>query len=217
MVFRPVRAIFAVIVAVVPLPGASPTAQGSPVAPCAPEGAAILAADRAAQIYDAHLPDGTFAPNVYGCTLDHKHRFLLAHRDRGECRTVAELACGEWVDEPVALAATTVAYLEHRIDHGSEDGYVVVRSLRTDHVVHVFKERFGQVVQLVVKADGALAWVEALSGGAVNPYRYAIGALDRNGYRQLAESFRSELRLLGVRGSTLTWELDGQRATAPLH
>jgi hypothetical protein len=203
--------------------GFLPAANGSTAGQCAPAGAAILAADRSAQIYDAHLPNGTFAPNVYGCTLDHKHRLLLAHSRRDscagrqlcECRTETERTCGTWVDEPVALAATTVAYLESRIDHGSEDRQVIVRSLRTGRVVHGFRERLREVVQLVVKADGAVAWVEASYGFGASSW--AIGALDRNGYRLLVESLLSEPRLLDVRGSTLAWELEGHRATAPLH
>lgn len=206
--------------------GFLPAANGSTAGQCAPAGAAILAADRSAQIYDAHLPNGTFAPNVYGCTLDHKHRFLLAHsrpnscgrRQLCECRTETERTCGTWVDEPVALAATTVAYLESRFDHGSGDRQVIVRSLRTGRVVHAFRERLREVVQLVVKSDGAVAWVEASPGfGGFGGSSWAIGALDRNGYRLLVESLLSEPRLLDVRGSSLAWELEGHRAIAPLH
>ena len=142
--------------------------------------------------------------------------------------------------EHVTLNGVIVAYEAYATASrpvGSEQGYfyVVVRNLRTgkllDRVptgVPLEPDRrhvgVGPVKAMVVKADGAVAWIALddkqselnhhLSGH--EDLSYDLYALDRNGERLLASGTELAPSSLALAGSTLYWTQGGRPFSAGL-
>ncbi len=117
---------------------------------CGPAAATTLAGDRAARVY---VQAGT----VYGCASGDHGRYVLGKR--GTCLRAAAVA-------PVTVAGRFAAYGLQRcgVDTGSTQ--VLVRRLTDGRVVHSAPassppgpEGFQTVTSLVLKADGAVAWI----------------------------------------------------------
>jgi hypothetical protein len=73
-------------------------------------------------------------------------------------------------------------------------------------------ENFGPVSAIVVKQDGAVAWIsEPLAGGPIQ-----VHAVDRTGSRLLASSEIVEPKSLVLVGSTLYWAEAGIRKSVAL-
>jgi hypothetical protein len=104
---------------------------------------------------------------------------------------------------------------------------LVVRDLRTGRVLRrlpsgpspprfadTSHEGFGPVVAIVLKPDGAVAWINAI----YSPTEYAVHVADRHGVRDLTgyepSIVPSSLRL---HGGTVSWQEHGQVMTAPLN
>jgi len=101
----------------------------------------------------------------------------------------------------------------------------VVRDLQTgrfvvreSHGVHGFLA----VEQIVVKSDGAVAWmVQVNAGWTGNPIYREVYAVDASGTRLLAEGEEGlnpiERGSLALAGSTLYWTQSGKPFSAPLN
>jgi hypothetical protein len=81
----------------------------------------------------------------------------------------------------------------------------------------------GNVVAIVVKSDGAVAWIaedyeRTLGTGtpSVTPY-FDVEAVDKSGSRLLASGTDIDPSSLALAGNTLYWMQGGQPASAPLN
>ena len=74
-------------------------------------------------------------------------------------------------------------------------------------------EGFGPVVAIVLKPDGAVAWITVVN----EPSEYAVLIADRHGVRDLT-GYDSSIapKSLRLHGSTVSWQEHGQVVTAPL-
>jgi hypothetical protein len=102
---------------------------------------------------------------------------------------------------------------------------MVVRDLRTgrfvvreSHGVH----GFSAVEQIVVKSDGAVAWIVRVNyGHGGNPIIWDVYAVDTSGNRLLAEGKEGldpiDPSSLTLAGSTLYWTQNGKPFSAPLN
>jgi hypothetical protein len=96
-----------------------------------------------------------------------------------------------------------------------------VRNLRTGKVLHKVptgpssedEVGGGPVAALVVKSDGAVAWV-AGAGGASSLHE--VFALDESGKRLLASGLEIEPKSLKLRGNLIYWKQGGKQFSAPL-
>jgi len=170
---------------------------------CLPSHARVVAADQQAAIYLApEDPDYPEFLSVYGCSYTTKRSYLL-----GE---VPAPLSGRGV-KLQALAGPVVA-----VAYGSA-GDIEVRDLANGRVLHRLfaprNENIGPVFGLVVKSDGAVAWLsEPLAG---KPYQ--IHAVDKTGSRLLAKSLEIEPHSLALAGSTLYWTEAGKPMSATLN
>jgi hypothetical protein len=100
---------------------------------------------------------------------------------------------------------------------------VVVRDLRGGRVLHdvpsgtpaanPFAVGVGRTVAVVVKSDGAVAWI-----AKAPPYEgtYQLHAVDKSGSRVLATGADIDPSSLALAGSTLYWTQGGKPMSAPL-
>jgi hypothetical protein len=102
---------------------------------------------------------------------------------------------------------------------------VVVRNLSTGRIVHKVPTGtplqptpgivgVGQTTAIVVKSDGAVAWITEASLGEGG---YQVHALDRAGNRVLASGGDIKPYALGLKGSELYWVEGGKRMSAVLN
>lgn len=112
------------------------------------------------------------------------------------------------------------------VPHGSTYWLVIVRNLRTGRVLHKVPTGIagpgtvevlgdGFTTAIVVKPDGAVAWI--LESGASRPIEYQVHAVDAKGERTLASGSGIEPSSLALAGSTLYWTQDGQSFSATLN
>ncbi len=75
----------------------------------------------------------------------------------------------------------------------------------------------GPVTSIVLSPDGAAAWIaESPNAAGELPVSAEVLALDRSGPRLLADSATIALKSLRLSGSTVSWQQDGQPASAAL-
>jgi hypothetical protein len=122
-----------------------------------------------------------------------------------------------------------VAYEQYLSNTGPPEGdeyntewSVVVRDLRTGRVEHEVPTGtqatpnphhvgVGPVTAIVVKADGAVAWIAEGEDGP------EVHALDKTGSRVLATGEDIKPHALGLKGSELYWSQGGKWMTASLN
>jgi hypothetical protein len=131
----------------------------------------------------------------------------------------------------LTLAGTTVAFERSATAEanvfgfeGSGEWVVVVRDLRSGRTLHSVptgtnRPRAGYVgngptTALVVKPDGAVAWINNTSQESAH---YEVHALDRNGSRVLAVSSAIDGSSLALARSTLYWTENGIPFSAKLN
>jgi hypothetical protein len=128
----------------------------------------------------------------------------------------------------VALDGTDVAFEDSRTASGSEgsgefhnEWFVVVRDLRNGRVLHKVPTGparasdsrnvgVGPTTALVVKSDGAVAWI------AEAPGVYEVRALDTTGTRLLAAAGDIKPYALGLKDNRLYWTRGAKRMSAVL-
>jgi hypothetical protein len=178
---------------------------------CAPRHSHVLVAGSRAEVYERRDPESG-ALEVFGCAYGHKRRYLLGGPPEFG-------ATGGGGVKHERVAGTVVAYEIIGAAECSEpnrEWRVVVRDLRNGRFIHLVPTGtkvpksldvgIGPVVSIVVKSDGAVAWiVEDELGPASAPVEYEVHALDKAGSRLLASGTDVGPRSLALRGSMLYW------------
>ncbi len=186
-------------------------------AACVPHRTHLIAADAQAQVYEASpTPNGDLG--IYGCAYGSGRTFLLGRR--------AEYSpSGGGGLEHETLGGTVIAYEESAvIPCCSNRSQVVVRDLRTGRIVRrvptgtpatlkVGYVGVGPVVSMVVKNDGAVAWI--VQTGV--PAEFQVHAVDKLGSQLLASGHEIEGDSLALAGSTLYWMQGGKPFSALLN
>jgi hypothetical protein len=220
------------LLALLLVPGGASAARGRHAAPakCRPGHSRQIAANAHAQLYLA--PEPHALPEylgVYGCVYGrHRPIFLGGLPDPS--------SQGDEGIQHATLAGSMAAYEEFFIGgYGSEraERRVVVRDLRSGRVLHRVPNGtpptpepggvgIGNVVSLVVKSDGAVAWI-AGDGEVVSPSNpsvkvsaYQVEAVDASGNRLLASGAEIDPHSLRLAGSTLYWTQEGKTMSATL-
>jgi hypothetical protein len=176
--------------------------------PCGPASAHTLAIDSVARVYDS---GGT----VYGCV-----RGASASRRLGSaqfCIRSARVA-------PVALAGETVAYGLETCGVDTGFGNVVVRRLSDGRQLRSLAattnplppESYQRVDSLVVKTDGAVAWIGVASSIVRRGEGVEVHRADKRGAAELDSGTAVDKGSLRLRGSTLTWSHAGAVRSATL-
>jgi hypothetical protein len=216
--------LFAVLIAAAPVGEAAGARQPAPK--CPPAHWPVLVADAQAQLYvHPALVVEPFTPEeVYGCTYETRRSYELGQAP-GECGG-GEGGCGGVEHE--VLAGPVVAYerFAHRSGvHPFSDWEVLVRNLRTGKIM--YREPTGTrsvpspndvgagaTVAMVVKSDGAVAWILKTNA---DEGLYQVHAVDKSGSRLLASGSDVDPHSLALAGSTLYWTQGGQPFSAPLN
>lgn len=181
----------------------------------------LLTADGHAVVYSHNF-------QVFGCAVGTGHTYHLG--ETPECGQLVHCIVPE--RELMPLAGTVVAYAEEYNGSGllgeNYSWFVVVRGLRTGRVVHRLPTGVriqhtrgvgnGPATAIVVKGDGAVAWITNNweKPGKAPPY-YEVHAADRNGTRLLAGGSDIEPNSLALAGTTLYWTKGGKPLSAPLN
>jgi hypothetical protein len=182
---------------------------GSAAASCGPAGAQTLAVDRTARVYQS-------GGNVYGCSTASKRSYRLG----ASARSIREGRAG-----PIALAGTDVAYgyTQYGVDTVSAE--VLVRDLSTGRQLRSepattapARVEFVQSVDsVVVKADGAVAWIGESGSVISGPTNTEVDRADARGLSMLDSGSGIDLRSLRLHGVTVTWRHDGRTRSASLN
>lgn len=163
-----------------------------------------------------------------GCALGGTRSFVLGHAE-GECDSGG---CARHISR-LTLAGTVVAFERSASSEanpsvgfeGSGEWIVVVRDLRTGRTLHSIPTGTpnpsvkglvgnGETTALVVKPDGAVAWINNTSQESA---RYEVHAVDATGSRVLAVSSSIDRSSLALAGSTLYWTENGVASSVRLN
>lgn len=207
---------------------------------CAPGHARLVAADAQAEVYIANEPYyevgtheqlGTEA-FFRGCVYGSRRSFRLGPDFPGSPTT-------QDTTRHITLAGAVVAYsVEDVVGESVAEFYVIVRDLRTGRVLADvpsgvplkktgrYDIGVGGVEGLVVKSDGAVAWI-AFDGlrttalermtGQRREFYCDLYALDKTGERLLASGIELAPASLALAGSTVYWTQGGKPFSALLH
>lgn len=184
---------------------AAPTAA----APCGPASAKTLVQDGRARIYSR---DG----GVYGCANGHQHVYVLGRAGLGRP--------GQGRVGLVALAGVDAGYSLSQMGVDTISTQVVVRRLDSGRTIRdlsavtgrVGPEFFESVTGLVVKSDGAVAWIAKAGSIIRHGSTIEVDRADRRGEANLDGSAHDALRSLALRGSQLSWRHGAAIRTAQL-
>lgn len=186
------------------------------------DGHTVIARDAEAEVYRLREHTLAAAKDEYrGCVYGSKRSFRLGRE---------LLLCdpsGCFMVDHVVLAGTTVAYemfLTSSFSLVESEWRVAVVDLRSGRVLHKVptgvtsppNKEFvgdGQVTAIVVKPDGAVAWI---LNTAQSENRYQVHALDLTGERMLAVGSNIAPASLALVGSTLYWTQGGKPFSAAL-
>jgi hypothetical protein len=124
----------------------------------------------------------------------------------------------------VALAGVDAAYSLTRMGVDTASAQVVVRRLDTGRTLHAVSattkplgpEFFQSVGAIVVKPDGAVAWIA--TGGSIirRGKETEVDRLDRRGQAAVDTGARIDVQSLRLRGSQLSWRDGGAMRSATL-
>ena len=223
--------------AAVPASGAGSSRKAIPT--CPPAGAHVLLADAQAAIYTVHE---RLVMHFDGG--GHEVQKVIATRGCVNSRKGSYKLGEEFVPTPtevnggiyrLALSGPIIAYEESfyggnrysegRGEESVEEWHVVVRNLQTGSVLHKTPTganekdhpKFvgdGPTTAIVVKADGAVAWI---TDTVQSENRYQVHALDNTGERTLTVGSNINPNSLALAGSTLYWTQGGKSESAVLN
>jgi len=186
----------------------------------------VLLADTQAEVYTALHGHGADREVVaYGCVHGHKHAYALGAYNP-ECLSGAFGGCASV--EQLVLAGPIVAYGEAFGDEHESSYRVFVRDLRTGRILHNVPTGtpntpsrsmvgVGPATVIVVKNDGAVAWIAQSRPRTEPPAEYEVHALDSTGSRVLAAGPGVDPSSLALAGNTLYWTEGGKPASTVLH
>jgi hypothetical protein len=217
----------ALVLVVVPV-GASGSVRRPPPS-CAPRHTHVVVADRQAVVYRGpRIDEGTPEPEdpeFYGCVRPHGRSYLLGIPPSYGSPS------GSGGTRTYTLGGPVVAFEEFNttnlVSYYRYEEEIVVRDLRDGRVLHRLAtgtgnsplERkhgdvgIGGVTRIVVKGDGAVAWIVAVDGLASE---YQVHAVDSTGNHVLAVGPSIEPKSLRLNGSVLHWTQGGKRLSATL-
>jgi hypothetical protein len=176
-------------------------------AACGPAGAQTVASNQVARIYDRNGA-------VYGCSTRTGRTFRLGS---------STPTIGQGRVQPTALAGADAAYglTSHGVDTATTQ--VVVRRLGDGKVLHTAvavsrntgAESFQSVTALVVKSDGAVAWIGG-SRSIGGRQALEVHRIDSRGQAVLDRGAGIAPRSLRLRSSRLSWLDSGRQRSAAL-
>jgi hypothetical protein len=215
---------------------APPVDHGTSVQ-CPPRSAHVLRSDRQAFVYTSRESATEALETVHGPSHYQVHFTAIRGCARGRIRSYklgtppeghggGGGSAGSGIRK-LALSGLDVAFEESLTSsEGGEDGghnewLVVVRDLRNGRVLHKVPTGparasdpndigVGETTAIVVKGDGAVAWI------AEAPGFYEVHALDRMGSRLLASGGDIKPHVLGLHGSEVYWYEGAKRVSALL-
>jgi hypothetical protein len=173
------------------------TGGGTATARCGPATAKTIASDAGARVY-------AVGSGVYGC-VNGRRAYLLVHRSQSR---PAQSGLSE-----IALAGLVVGYAKSQSGVDTLSAEVVVRRLDSGRILHDVDavrgprapEFFEGVDQLVVKADGAVAWIGRGGSILAKEGTVEVNRIDRRGEATLDQSTHHRMEALRLRGSKLSW------------
>lgn len=176
----------------------------------------VLAADRQALVYVAAPPSEEPLEGVFGCSHSSGKSYLLGPRLSGG-------SAGGGGVFPIALAGSVVAFgIGHSLEEGHYIAEIRVRDLRTGRLLHRVPNGtparpgdvgIGETTQVVVKADGAVAWI---THARPELGELQVRSVDQTGSHLLAASPGIASHSLVLVGSTLYWKQGGKPFSATL-
>lgn len=190
----------------------STTTEAPPAQPasCGPAGAQTLATSQLARVYSV-------GEEVYGCAIGTHRSYWLG----AGARTFHQSRVG-----PVAVAGKDAAYGLASFGVDTISSQVVVRNLadgerlqKTSASTIALAESFESVDSIVVRADGAVAWISQSSsivGGHTSP-TFQVWRIDPRGQSLLESGAAIGGRSLQRSGSQVSWRSGSTRRTATLH
>ncbi len=188
----------------------------------------VLAAGPQAQVYVLSTLGQQGQQEVFACAKGARRSFSLgpppACDTAGNCVGVETFALAGSV---VAFGSTTIIEPTLPSEAAQRRFLVQVRDLRTNRMLRIAPTGLpgqpkpgltgiGRVRAIVVKSDGAVAWIAADETGAA-PGAYEVGAADAAGLRLLAAGTGIDPGSLALTGSTLSWSQSGQAASSVLN
>jgi len=225
---REIGILLALALVLAGVPGRSAVASAA-ASRCLPGHPYLLAENRRAQVF-TEGPPGEASPQVYACAYGRRRTYRLG----------AEISDQAWEDSllvpessfnPYQLAGSTLAYeteAPYRNAAGDEAvaWTIVVRDLLSGRVLR--RSPTGPspgpgvvgganvAEEMVVKPDGAVAWIVAGRENVAGRYPWEIWAYDRTGRRMLAAGIDVDSTSLTLIGGTLFWTRGGHVGAARL-
>jgi hypothetical protein len=181
---------------------------GSAAASCGPAAAKTLAVDRTARVYES-------AGEVYGCATASRRSYRLG----ASARSIREGRAG-----PIALAGTDVAYGYTVYGVDTISAQVLVRDLTTGKQLRsepattapARVEFVESVDSVVVKPDGAVAWIGESGSVTGGPTNTEVDRADARGLAKLDSGGSIDVHSLRLHGGTVTWRHSGNSRSASL-
>ncbi len=193
---------------------------------CSPGHSHLLAADARAQVYVRPESTGLSGPfhieEVYGCSYGHRSAYSLGLPYVATSTGANGVRMETLAGPIVAYEATSASGAQGQATTIS--WRVVVRDLRSGRVLHSvptgtpkanpFAVGVGPTLVIVVKSDGAAAWI-----AQAPPYEgtYQVHAVDKSSNRLLASGADVDPSSLAIAGSTLYWTQGGKPESATLN
>jgi hypothetical protein len=176
---------------------------------CGPHAAQTLAASQKARVYQ-------LGGEVYGCALGSPHSYRLG----AAARTIREGRAG-----PVAVAGGYAGYGLTRFGIDTVSSQVVVRNLGNGRELHdtpaitsLLPESFQSVDAIVLKSDGAVAWISAVESViSTRGHQIEVLRIDDRGQATLDSGSGIESGSLRLHGSTVAWRDGSVTRTATLY
>lgn len=204
-----VRVRCAIVVAVVALAACGSSSGMAGAARCGPSGVRTLAVDGLARVYQS-------GGDVFGCSTAGGRSYRLG----AAARSIRQGRAG-----PIALAGVDVAYGLTEFGVDTISAQVIVRNLRSGKQLRsepattraLGVEFFQSVAAVVVKPDGAVAWV-GQGGSVIHPGggEIEVDRSDARGRALLDSGAGIDVRSLRLRGSTTSWRHHGRIRSARL-
>lgn len=196
------------------------------VVPCRPGNAKLIAADTQAVVYLGSVRErynrGISFEAYLGCIRGRRYAYEVGGPGAGS-------SSGGGGTRNLTVVGPMVAWEEWiSIGMGEDkrlEWIVLVRDLRTGRILHklptgttTVKERLGvgPATQIVVSADGAVAWIAHVVVQEAQHGSYQLYVADKTGTRLLASGTNIAPNSLALAGHTLYWTQGGVAMSAPL-
>ena len=199
------------------LPAASvsdATARHTSPAKCPPGHTHLITADTQAQVYQVFSPEPA---EIFGCAYGGKRSYLLGGPPVSDAEGGGKQTYYTLGGAVVAFASASFRDFPRPGEPRSEN-YVEVLNLGTGRVLHKVptgtsspsRVGFGAVAALLVKSDGAVAWIAGNNLGDEHPTSFEVHAVDKADNRLLASGPEIDPSSLALAGSTLYWTQGGK-------